>query len=892
MSNKLVFTLGMLGVLASAASASMTTVWSAADGKGEVPPYGSWFYYKSGTGAKADSSVVNDAKVLTATVSKTAETSAGYGFAWAAKDAPISLAAYKGLCVTYSSTYPFRVDMKQSTIKDYNYNGAILPAHSKLDTAFVAFADLKQEDWGDDLVEVAFDATKQTGVQFSYKKSFTTDYGLTNKITISAISLGSSCTNHAPVLTTGFAGYDGGSLELQEGTTHEIVLADVFEDEDGDDLKITVKIDGESVVMTEKETSFSLKDVIHFETVSNPKTNSDVVITAADGMGKTATFSFTFETKDVDNLPVAKNTSFEVLEDSVLRVSLTSRLALAGSDPDGDDVTFVFVEGTKNGELDMDEEYGKFTYTPNKNFFGYDTITYKFVETERPERESELAYAVIKVVNVNDSPVVNVLSKAFLVDETEYAFGDTIVVDEDFEDFDIMIPAENLEISDPDGEDDYKISASASGVVTATYVPVTGLHGISIVAKKDLNGLAKVQLVVADSKVSVSNVVAYIKVNPVADVPSAVDDSYDVYQDSVNTVTAKKGVLANDLNPDGDTTWAAVLLDEAEHGKVTLNKDGSFTYEADAEYKGEDAFAYKVVIGDVESKMAVVTLNVLYKNRAPQVVAGVADTVGNRLDSLTEDFLGYKKYTAAEVLTWFKDDVDTVTALKFSVSTKDSLLAPSITPANEIQIRPVKNACGDAEVIVTATDKQGASSSLKIPASISCINDKPVLVEPETLYVAVAGWTRTIDLSKYVSDPDGDVLEYAITSNKYIDENLSWSLDSAKLTFAVLPEVALEEGKVISFKVKASDSLTYVNFFVIAIVNSQLAPLPAVVAAPKMNWTTAVQAPAGVAALFDMQGRVMWKRSLPVSADEVRAAAASVQGRKILRVNKQTWTVK
>ena len=64
------------------------------------------------------------------------------------------------------------------------------------------------------------------------------------------------------------------------------------------------------------------------------------------------------------------------------------------------------------------------------------------------------------------------------------------------------------------------------------------------------------------------------------------------------------------------------------------------------------------------------------------------------------------------------------------------------------------------------------------------------------------------------------------------------------------------------------------------------------VAAAKLNWQTAIQASRGAVALFDMQGRVMWKAKLPVGEADVRNAAAQVQGRKILQVNKQTWTIK
>jgi hypothetical protein len=65
-----------------------------------------------------------------------------------------------------------------------------------------------------------------------------------------------------------------------------------------------------------------------------------------------------------------------------------------------------------------------------------------------------------------------------------------------------------------------------------------------------------------------------------------------------------------------------------------------------------------------------------------------------------------------------------------------------------------------------------------------------------------------------------------------------------------------------------------------------------VATAAKMNWQGAIRAEQGSVAIFDMQGRVMWQHRLPVSEADVRNAAAKVQGRKILQVNKQAWTIK
>jgi hypothetical protein len=51
------------------------------------------------------------------------------------------------------------------------------------------------------------------------------------------------------------------------------------------------------------------------------------------------------------------------------------------------------------------------------------------------------------------------------------------------------------------------------------------------------------------------------------------------------------GVLANDRDPDGDEL-TAILQDQAQKGKVTLQADGSFTYRANKKAKGTDSFTY------------------------------------------------------------------------------------------------------------------------------------------------------------------------------------------------------------------------------------------------------------------------------------------------------------
>ena len=97
-----------------------------------------------------------------------------------------------------------------------------------------------------------------------------------------------------------------------------------------------------------------------------------------------------------------------------------------------------------------------------------------------------------------------------------------------------------------------------------------------------------------------------------------------------------------------------------------------------------------------------------------------------------------------------------------------------------------------------------------------------------------------------------------------------------------------------AFNVKAADASTFatVNFFIFLGMEKPSVGIRAIAAAPRTGWQGAIAADRGVVAMMDMQGRVMWKAKLPVSEADVRNAAAQVQGRKILRVNNQTWTIK
>jgi len=107
--------------------------------------------------------------------------------------------------------------------------------------------------------------------------------------------------------------------------------------------------------------------------------------------------------------------------------------------------------------------------------------------------------------------------------------------------------------------------------------------------------------------------------------PAAVDDAYSVDQNDVLVVPAP-GVLDNDSDADHHAL-TAVLVDEPEHGSLTLNTDGSFTYIPDPGFYGADSFAYQANDGFDDSNLATVNITVNPTNQPPICSTAVPDPV-------------------------------------------------------------------------------------------------------------------------------------------------------------------------------------------------------------------------------------------------------------------------
>ncbi|HSL17284.1 MAG TPA: Ig-like domain-containing protein [Methylomirabilota bacterium] len=119
-------------------------------------------------------------------------------------------------------------------------------------------------------------------------------------------------------------------------------------------------------------------------------------------------------------------------------------------------------------------------------------------------------------------------------------------------------------------------------------------------------------------------VAAVIRVDPVNDPPSVVDDFYTTPEDVTLNVPAP-GVAANDIDVDGDALIVTLLTDVG-NGTLTLNANGSFSYTPNLDWFGDDTFTYEVAdAGALTAGPATVTITVSPVNDIP---VAVNDAIG------------------------------------------------------------------------------------------------------------------------------------------------------------------------------------------------------------------------------------------------------------------------
>jgi large repetitive protein len=441
---------------------------------------------------------------------------------------------------------------------------------------------------------------------------------------------------------------------------------------------------------------------------------------AHDGQGASAPAAVTITVLAVNDPPVAVDDAYDTPEDTPLVIAVPGVLG-NDTDVDGDVLAANLVAGPVHGLLQLSAN-GSLTYTPQADFHGPDTFTYRAYDGQA--NSANIATVSIMVTAVNDAPVARDDGYATNEDQAFTVAAPGVLGN------DTDIDGDVLSVQLVQGPADGVLVLNANG--SFTYTPNPDFHGTDTFTYLARDGMA-------DSNVAIVT----ISVNPVNDAPVAVDESYTLDEDTVLTVLVP-GLLAQSSDVDGDALTAHLVVGPA-HGVASVNLDGSFSYTSFADYHGQDSFTYRVNDGQADSNVATVAITILPVNDPP--------VAANDSYSTNEDTL--LTVAVPGVLGNDTDrDGDSLTAHVVNPPAHGTL---TLNPDGSFTYLPSRDFHGQDGFTYRAHDGTVDSTVATVTITIVQINDPPVAgddvyttAEDTVLTIAAPG-VKDNDV-----DPDGD----------------------------------------------------------------------------------------------------------------------------------------
>ena len=487
----------------------------------------------------------------------------------------------------------------------------------------------------------------------------------------------------------------------------------------------------------------------------------------------------------LNNAPVANNDSYSVVHDRTLQVMSPGVLA-NDTDWDGPQWKTAWLYAPpSHGSLTLNSN-GSFTYVPDEEYVGSDSFQYRAYDG--------LAYSNVATVTINvtnATPTANNDSYQVQHDQQlNVSTGGLLANDSDGD----MDPITASLYSQPEGG---TLNLNANG--TFTYNPPSGFAGQITFQYQASDGISL--STPATVTITVNN-----------QVPVANADTYYVRHDRQLQVS-NPGVLANDSDGDGDLL-SAVLVTDVNQGTLTLNANGSFTYDPPAGVNGQATFQNKAFYGVAYSGVVTVTIHIT--NEPP-----VADN-----DSYQVKHDRQLQVNAPGVLVNDIDtDPDPITAVLVSGPSHGSL---TLNPNGSFIYSPSQNYVGEDSFTYRASD--GLTTSNLATVTITVTNEPPVA--HNDFYPFVGSYLFVDDPGVLLSDedPDADALKATLVSGPY--EGLFYLSEQGGFLYIPDPEfVGID-----TFVYKARDGIADDNATVYLFVQFTVEEMEELLLSPMGLW--------------------------------------------------------
>ncbi|MEA3226269.1 MAG: Ig-like domain-containing protein, partial [Planctomycetota bacterium] len=279
--------------------------------------------------------------------------------------------------------------------------------------------------------------------------------------------------------------------------------------------------------------------------------------------------------------------------------------------PQGGNLTAILMTEPEHGELtEFDFETGEYTYQPDEGYVGTDTFTYIASDGELYAEPITVTITVTNTLPVvegeSSTTHMGTLVNGTIQDNVSDPDGDPFTTA-------LVTDAEHGTLTlNPDGTYSYEPDEGYVGPDSFTYAA-------------------------ADAQIGAEPVEATVTINMTNALPSAEGEELTTHMG----VSVDGTIQDNISDVDSDPLTTALVAD-TEHGVLTLNPDGTYSYQPDEGYVGPDSFTYSAIDGQTNAEPTEATVTITMINALPglgddtatteQDVAVVIDVLANDLD--------------------------------------------------------------------------------------------------------------------------------------------------------------------------------------------------------------------------------------------------------------------
>lgn len=403
-----------------------------------------------------------------------------------------------------------------------------------------------------------------------------------------------------------------------------------------------------------------------------------------DGFNYSNTVTVTLTITEVNDVPIGVNDAYTLDEDTYL-AGYNVHYNDVDVETSSYNLVAMLVDSTTNGSLSLANN-GSVTYTPNPNFFGEDSFTYR---TFDGLAESEITTVTITVLPVNDAPIAQ--NQAYTLDEDTPLIRTPTAAD--------LSPGLLAGASDVDGPSLWVnlVNGPSHGQVTIndyytgafTYIPDANYHGEDAFTYLVSDGIASTM------------VTANLTVNSVNDAPifSPTTIAVSIPENSAAGTTIGTVVA---LDPDGHAVTYAFV--DPDNPFVIVSESGEITVDGYVDFEHFASWNLEIIatdnLGLAESATLEVTVEDLAENQRPYFIEPEAQVEFETAPNLGD---------AIDLADAIDPDGD---VLEYLLDQESDLFAIDSQTGQVTIARPVSDSdVGTHVITVTAVDPQGADAT-------------------------------------------------------------------------------------------------------------------------------------------------------------------------------------